>query len=467
MIRRTWGELQSLLKDKAVRYSNGNGDGQFSIKGVSTDTRTIQAGNLFVPLIGENFDGHAYVADAYAAGASAALWQINRPHPPAHIPLIYVEDTLTALQQLAAGYREQLPVQIIGITGSNGKTTTKDLVASVLSTTFKVHKTKGNFNNHIGLPLTLLQLEEDTEFAVLEMGMRGRGEIELLSLLAKPEAVIITMIGEAHMLHLGSREEIARAKTEILSGLKNGGWFIYNGDEPLIELVLPEMTQPKAMNRLCFGEHDGNDLYPTDVELTSEGTHFKINKTAYPVLYIPLLGQHNVINALAAIAAGEAYGVTPENIAAGLKTLQMTSMRIERLIAETGLTVLNDAYNASPASMQAAISLTEQLVGYSRKIVVLGDMLELGAEEEQYHRSIGQTLTPEHIDIIFTYGRLAGLIADEAEKTFPQGTVYAFEDKEKLIKSLSGIVKPEDVVLVKGSRGMQLEQVVHALLDDA
>lgn len=466
MIRRSWEQIGKMLEDQTIEQTNGTGEGTFSIVGVSTDTRSIREGNLFVPLIGESFDGHSFVSEAIAAGAAAALWQSGRPNPPSGVPLIIVKDTLIALQRLAKAYREQLPVRIIGITGSNGKTTTKDLAASVLATTYKVHKTKGNLNNHIGLPLTLLQLAEDTEFAVVEMGMSGRGEIELLSRLAQPEAAIITMIGEAHMLQLGSREEIARAKTEILSGLREEGLFIYNGDEPLIESVLPEMSQPQSYRKVRFGKNEDNDIYPASIELAAEGTHFAINKHSYPSLYIPLLGHHNVINACSAIAVGEAYGVSADDIAAGLQSLQMTSMRIEKLTAPSGLTVLNDAYNASPASMQAAIALTEQLAGYGRKFLVLGDMLELGENEEHFHRSIGQGIKADRIDYVFTFGRLAQFIAEEAKAVLPDNTVFAYDDKQKLIKQLSAIVRPADLVLVKGSRGMRLEQVVQALLSE-
>ncbi|NEW05271.1 UDP-N-acetylmuramoyl-tripeptide--D-alanyl-D-alanine ligase [Paenibacillus sp. SYP-B3998] len=461
MISRTLQQIADMLGSEAKQLNK-----EITIQGVSTDTRSIQQGSLFVPLIGDHYDGHAYADEAYSKGAAAVLWQDDHPNPPEGMPIIRVTDTLTALQQLAKAYRKQLPVRIVGITGSNGKTTTKDMVAAVLGSAFNVHKTKGNFNNHIGLPLTLLQLEETTQFAVLEMGMSGRGEIELLSDLAEPEAAIITMIGESHMLQLGSRDEIARAKAEILSGMPNGGLFVYNGDEPLIEQAFAERTVPTDLHRIRFGGAAGsNDLYPTSIRMNADGAYFQINSPGYPELYIPLLGTHNVVNALAAIAIGEAFGVTPQAIAAGLRSLQMTSMRIEKLTAASGLTVLNDAYNASPASMRAAIALTEQLSGFGRKFLVLGDMLELGEHEEQFHREIGALLTPDRVDYVFTFGRLGYFIAEEAEKTFSQSHARAFDNKEQLIAELTALTKADDIVLVKGSRGMRLEQVVNALLE--
>lgn len=459
MIQRTLGQLATMLHSEV---SGVHGD--ILIKGVSTDTRSIQAGSLFIPLIGENFDGHQYAQDAYQKGAVAILWQADHGPAPSDIPCIQVDDTLEALQGLAKAYRQELSVRIIGITGSNGKTTTKDLVAAVLGSTYKVHKTKGNLNNHIGLPLTLLQLDETTEFAVVEMGMSGRGEIALLSEIAEPEVAIITMIGESHMLQLGSKDEIARAKAEIVTGMHANSLIIYNGDEPLIEQALSELELPTGFQRVRFGQGHDNDRYPTAIRMDADGAYFTINSPGYAELFIPLLGTHNVVNTLAAIAVGETFGVTPSAVAAGLRALQMTSMRIEKLTAASGLTVLNDAYNASPASMRAAIALTEQLSGFGRKFLVLGDMLELGEHEEQFHRGIGAMLSPERVDYVFTFGRLGRFIADEAAHAFPQAQVRAYDDKAQLAEELAALASAEDLVLVKGSRGMRLEQVVQSLL---
>ncbi|WNR46439.1 UDP-N-acetylmuramoyl-tripeptide--D-alanyl-D-alanine ligase [Paenibacillus roseipurpureus] len=459
MIQRTLVQVATMLGGEV---SGSQGD--ISIHGVSTDTRSIHAGSLFIPLIGENFDGHNYAEEAYHKGAAAILWQADHGAAPRDVPCIVVEDTLTALQRLAKAYRKELPVRIIGITGSNGKTTTKDLVAAVLGSTYEVHKTKGNLNNHIGLPLTLLMLTETTQFAVVEMGMSGRGEIALLSEIAEPEAAIITMIGESHMLQLGSRDEIARAKVEIVTGMPRDSLLIYNGDEPLIEQALGELELPAGLRRLRFGREQGNDRYPLDIRMDADGAFFTLNDSAFGEMFIPLLGTHNVINALAAIAVGEAFGASPSAIAAGLRSLQMTSMRIEKLTAANGLTVLNDAYNASPASMRAAIALTEQLSGFGRKFLVLGDMLELGEHEEQFHRGIGAMLSPERVDYVFTFGRLGRFIAEEASAHFPEAQVRAYDDKAELAAELALLARAQDLVLVKGSRGMRLEQVVQSLL---
>src|SRR6476620_10523356 len=235
-----------------------------NISGVSIDSRKVTANNLFVPLLGEQVDGHHYVEKAMNQGAAAALWQQNVPNPPKDFPIILVENTEVALQELARAYRQQLSVKVIGVTGSNGKTTTKDMTAALLATTYKVHKTSGNYNNQLGLPLTILSIQEDTEVAVLEMGMSSRGEIEFLSKLARPDMAIITNIGESHLLDLGSREEIAKAKLEIIEGLVDGGTLIYYGDEPLLR----DRAEGRLdhLRVLSFGRSTSNDIYTTFIE---------------------------------------------------------------------------------------------------------------------------------------------------------------------------------------------------------
>ncbi len=355
-------------------------------------------------------------------------------------------------------------MRVIGITGSNGKTTTKDMVAGVLSTTYKTHKTEGNLNNHIGVPLTLLQLEEDTEMAVIEMGMSGRDEIALLSVIAEPEVAVITNIGESHLLQLGSRDEIAKAKLEIVKGLKEGGLLVYHGDEPLLDQYLEHAQAPDSMLTFRFGESEDNDIYPKSIMFHEEGTLFQTN-SGIGTYTIPLMGQHNVINALAAIAVSKYMGVSEDDIVNGLKHIKMTGMRIEKVRGVTGLTILNDAYNASPTSMRAAIQLVQDLHGYHRKCLVLGDMLELGKDEETFHKQIGEFIQPERIDYIYTYGTLAEKIAEGAMSQFPADRVKSFQDKTEMVDSLAEVLSPRDVVLVKGSRGMKLEEVVEGLRD--
>ncbi|MBC2684117.1 UDP-N-acetylmuramoyl-tripeptide--D-alanyl-D-alanine ligase [Bacillus toyonensis] len=457
MINRTLKQVEQMINGTglAEQYEG------ITIQGVSIDTRKIEKGNLYVPIQGEHFDGHAFVDKAVENGAVATLWMKDVANSPENLPVIFVEDTLLALQMLAKNYRDQLDVKVIGVTGSNGKTSTKDIVTSLLATKFKVQKTEGNFNNHIGLPLTILNLEENTEVAVLEMGMSSRGEIEFLSKLARPNAAIITNIGEAHLMDLGSREAIAEAKLEIVAGLQEGGVFVYNGDEPLLTNRVPEMNL--ATETVTFGDARANDYYPTTVTLQATGTHFKMNREENISFYIPVLGKHNVYNTLASMAIAKHFGVTWEEMKQGLVTLQMTGMRMEIVKKDSGLTVINDAYNASPTAMEAAFHLMNGLDGFSQKIVVLGDMLELGDQEVQFHYEVGKLIDPAKISYVFTYGRLGAQIAEGAEINFPGERVKAYHNKEELVKDLQAVVGNNDVVLVKASRGMKLEEVITML----
>ncbi|MFS1513474.1 UDP-N-acetylmuramoyl-tripeptide--D-alanyl-D-alanine ligase [Chengkuizengella sp. SCS-71B] len=434
------------------------------IQGVSTDSRNINQGSLFIPLVGENFDGHLFVEEAFNKGAAASLWQKDHESPPDHVPLIFVDDTLLALQELAKQYMKQVEARVIAITGSNGKTTTKDMIAAILSTTYKVHKTEGNFNNQIGLPLTLLQMKEDTQFAVLEMGMSGRGEIDLLSKLAEPDIAIITNIGEAHLLQLGSREEIAKAKLEIINGLKQDGLFIYPGDEPLLENISElGYNLPPSTKRIRFGKKESNEIYPTFIKMEQDGVYFGLNQSPPKGYYIPLIGRHNVMNAIAAIAVSELLAIKKEDIIKGLKHLKVSSMRTQKIRTNSGFVIINDAYNSSPNALKAAIEMLEELEGYHHKMIVLGDMLELGENERELHQDIGRRLDPHKIDYVFTYGDLAEEVAFEAQNHYLPDHVKSFKNKEKLLKELLTIVTEKDVILIKGSRGMKLEDIVDEL----
>ncbi|ANB55572.1 UDP-N-acetylmuramoyl-tripeptide--D-alanyl-D-alanine ligase family protein [Anoxybacillus sp. B7M1] len=432
-----------------------------AVKGVSTDTRTIQPGNLYIPLKGANFNGHAFVADAFAKGASAALWEKNEANPPTNVPLIFVDDTLQALQQLANRYRKQLAVKVIGITGSNGKTTTKDMIYGLLASTYKVQKTEGNLNNHIGVPLTLLRLKEDTEIAVVEMGMSNFGEIELLSKISEPSVAIITNIGESHLQELGSRDGIARAKLEIVSGLQSDGIFVYYGDEPLLQTRVKNIK--RSLRMVTFGQKITNDYYPTDISLEVNGTSFTVNQAPDYRLFLPILGRHHVYNALAAISVARLFHVSWEAIQASLAELQMTKMRMEIIKAVNGATMINDAYNASPTSMKAALELLFELTGYEKKIAVLGDMLELGDQEIEFHQQIGRMLQSEKLDYVLTYGKRAEHIALAAQHSFPSGRVQAYDDKQALARDLRSIASARDLILFKASRGMRLEEIIRDL----
>ncbi|HDR8023489.1 UDP-N-acetylmuramoyl-tripeptide--D-alanyl-D-alanine ligase [Bacillus cereus] len=437
-----------------------NGEGlhesfhHLEIHGVCIDSKNMKEGNLFVPIIRVK-DGHEYVKEAMDNGAIASLWKKSYGSPPKGIPIIFVDDTLFALQQLAQFYRREINVKVIGITGSNGKTTVKDIIEGILRSTYRVHKTKGNFNSQIGLPLTILEMKRDTEFLILEMGMSEKGQIRNLSRIAQPDVAVITMIGQSHLETLGSRKEIAKAKLEIIDGLRENGLFLYNGDEPL----LSRNNKTSSVNCKTFGEKDTNDLFPTNVQLDEYGVHFKLNNTK--IQYdVPLHGKHNILNAIVGIVVGQFYKVPTEKIQEALQQINITQMRFQFLTAKTGFTIINDAWNASPSSMKAAIETLQKLNAYEKKMIVIGDMLELGKEAKTYHREIGKMLNEESIQYVFTYGALSEIVAEEARKNYHTGKVQSFDNKDEIAEEVLKIITKNDVVLLKGSRGMALEEIV-------
>ncbi|MFC5467161.1 UDP-N-acetylmuramoyl-tripeptide--D-alanyl-D-alanine ligase [Cohnella suwonensis] len=466
--------MQATIRDVAawagaVGTVGDTGDGSLRLAGISTDTRRIKPGQLFVPLRGENFDGHDYATAARDAGASAALWDERVPVPAeladGGFPLVLVGDTLTALQALASGYAGTLRAKVVAVTGSNGKTTTKDLISSVLSTALRVHKTEGNFNNHIGLPLTLLGAPADTEALVLEMGMSGEGEIALLSAIGRPDIAVVTNVGESHLLQLGSRRNIARAKLEIVDGLKPGGALIYYGDEPLLAEELAGKRRAGGFREITFGEGSANDWNARSIAVSAEGTTFvAANADEAEFTYeLPVPGKHNAVNALAAIVVGKLLGLSPEDIREGLKSAKLTGMRIERSRAKNGAIILNDAYNASPTSVRAAIDLVAGLSGYGRKWIALGDMLELGPDESSLHAGVGAYVDSTKADEILFYGPLSKNGFEAASANFPEGAAKHYADKHQLADELLARVRPDDLVLVKASRGMKMEEIVTIL----
>lgn len=467
MINRTLKQVAEMCGGNSKGVDPG-----LTIHGVVTDSRNAKPGQLFIPLIGERFDGHHYAEQAIAGGAVAMLWQADHEVPSElqHVPRVLVKNTLAALQQLAKAYRSELVVRVVGITGSNGKTTTKDLTAAVLGTVYKVHKTEGNLNNEIGLPLTVLQLEEDTEVAVLEMGMSGFGEIELLTQIAQPDAAIITNIGESHMLQLGSRAGIAKAKLEITSGLSEQGLLLFNGDEPLLHEEIARTAIPSGVTVRTFGLSDRNEWSAEQIKLYTEGSSFiaKYNGEASSLgeLQLKTPGIHNISNALGVIAVARFFGVPAHKIAEGLLQANLTGMRIEPSTAFNGAKLLNDCYNASPTSVRAALDLVASVEGYSHKWIVLGDMLELGEEEAQMHEEIGKHAALGGATAVLAYGELSRHIYEGAKAVMEQtgkGEAHYFDTKDELSKWLIGRIQEDDIVLVKGSRGMQMEQIVSQL----
>lgn len=430
------------------------------VTGVSIDTRTIAKGDLFIPFRGEAVNGHRFVEQAFEKGAAASLWMIDEPNPPAHLPLIFVEDPELALQKMAERYRNEHQATFIGITGSNGKTSAKDILAGVLSPYFKVQKTIGNFNNQLGLPITILQLDEDTEVSVLEMGMSGFGEIELLTKLAQPHYAIITNIGEAHMQDLGSREGIAKAKFEIVKGLPEEGILFYDGDEPLLQNLVARTPQLKTQ---AFGFSQALNLTASQIEATAQGSSFSVDGLIQGDFFISVLGEHQVKNTLSAMLVSKALGLTDEQIREALKKIVLTDMRMQ-LIPVGDLLFINDAYNAAPTSMNAAIQFVEQTTIRKEKWLVLGDMLELGNDEQSMHEEIASHIHPEKISYVCLYGPRMGWLYEKLQAKFDaEHLVYSEKEYTPIIAKIQSSATDESILLVKGSRGMQLEKIIHSI----
>lgn len=436
--------LREMSKGNSDVYSEG-----VEIHGISIDSRTTVRGNLYVPIEGETHDGHSFAQAAVDNGAVAVIWQKGKPNKPEGVEVIEVEGSTTeALLRLAKQYRRMLKeCRVVGITGSSGKTTTKDIVAAVLSQKYKVVKTQKSFNNNIGLPLTILSAPEDTEWLVLEMGMSGFGEIEKLGEIARHNVAMITNIGEAHLLQMGSRENVAKAKMEIRTDLSNSGLFFYNGDEPLLR----------------NNDHRGLPVYSADlkdIETSIEGTHFKLGNIPF---FVPIPGKHNAMNAYFAIRFADYIGMSFDEIRAGLLELDKSPMRMDVQRSKSGVLVINDAYNANPLSMRAAIDALSSFMIEGRKVAVLGDMLELGLKERELHELVGKYITKD-IDLVYCFGRRAKWIADSAAFKLGEDRVKWFATKASLAEDLNNMLTPEDVVLFKGSRGMRMEEVAHEVL---
>jgi len=448
-----------------TKYFNqtiGTVDTNMQITHVSTDSRDVGMNTLFIPLVGERFDGHDYVEDVIQSGVRIVFYQKDKPLPTERtegILYILVDDTLRALQQLAHYYKNLINPTVIGITGSNGKTTTKDIVSEVLKTTYKTHQTAGNFNNHIGLPLTILSMLPDTEMLVLEMGMNHFGEISLLTQIAEPHYAIITNIGESHIEHLGTRAGIAKAKTEITEGMHDNGYLIYDGDEPLIEQELIQRNFDG--NRQIKCGYSGTDQYTIQVkQITEKHTEFQLNDTTD--YEIPLLGAHHAKNASYAIALADKLDISTKRIQTGFNHISVTGMRFEWLEGKQGVHIINDAYNASPTSMQAAIEVVKDLQGFKKKILVLGDIFELGAHQERLHKQVAESITDD-ISVLLTYGEMARVIAEEV-KCQTNVEVHHFTNVRELIACLQPFLERESLILFKASRGMHFEKIIDKIL---
>ena len=455
MIERKLLDIARMCDGELYNISHGD----IVIKGVSTDSRTVQKGNLYIPIVGEKFDGHDFAFDALDKGAAAIIWEKKRFLPRNDLPVIIVEDSFKAMTTLARSYRLSLKCKVVALTGSNGKTTTRDIITGLLKQKYKVQYTKKNFNNEYGLPKTIFELDQDLEVAVLELGTEKFGDISLLTDICRPDYAIITNIGDSHLLQLKTKENIARAKLEILEGLDENGIFLYNYDDPILRKVVKEFKLPERT--FTYGTDKDCDFVIEPGIADASGTTFTIDNHIYT---IPLLGQHQMYNGGIAIVIAEFFKLDYPSIAKGLTDIELTGMRNE-LIHQKNFDILNDSYKSNPQSLEACLRTVYSLKDYDKKIVVLGDMLELGDKEVEFHKEIAGELDPQQLDYVLAIGPLAENISNAAKENFPEGTCFHFDSKEELLEKLKEIIAPNTLVMVKASRAMKLEDIVNGLIE--
>ncbi len=449
-------QLETIAKWSGGEITAGDPTCLFST--ICTDSRLLHGGDLFLALRGEHFDGHAFLAEAARRGATGAIVEEAPADLPPDFAVVRVPNTLSALQQIAANYRRGIPAQIVCITGSNGKTSTKDFTWSILRERFQVTKTEGNLNNHIGLPTTMLRLRAGDRIGVFEIGMNHPGEIAPLAALAQPDVAIVTNIGIAHIEYLGSRQGIAEEKAKLVEALPPSGTVILNADDEFT----PFMTERTKADALLCGLGENATIRGTNLTQEFSGMKFRINAFGRSVeAQLPVLGMHMVRNALLAVGAGHVFGMSLEECAAGLAAAQLTKGRLEQKVVR-GIQVLDDSYNANPDSAKAALLTLSQTSINGRRIAVLGRMAELGQESERGHRSVGQCAADLGIDCVITIGPEAALIADEAWRGGVAKIVRA-ADRDEAVSALREYVHAGDLVLVKGSRSEKLEQIIEAL----
>lgn len=452
--------MKNLTVETIVKICNGSLYGEEFIKesqkeaaGVVLDSRLLEKDDIFIATKGEKVDGHKFISSVFGKGALAVICE-NVPEEITG-PCIQVKDSFIALKQVAAFYRQQLDLKVIGVTGSVGKTSTKEFVAGVLSAKYKVWKTQGNFNNEIGLPLTVLQLREEHEIAVLEMGISDFGEMHRLSEIAKPDICILTNIGQCHLEFLGDRDGVLKAKSEIFDFMNPEGTIFVNGDDDKL-ITLKETRKEKLVT---FGRNQTNDVFATkEVSKGLLGSVVDVQgKINISEVQVPLPGEHMVLNALAASAVADLLGLTQDEIKEGMKKVEAVSGR-SNIIPFKDFVMIDDCYNANPVSMKAAIDLLQSANG--RKVAILGDMFELGEEEKNLHYEVGQ-YTVGKVDILICIGNLAKYIYEGAIQGKNEDTFMIYlKEKEELYSHLENIIMPQDTVLLKASHGMGFADIV-------
>lgn len=438
------------------KYMGKAEDASREVVSITTDSRKAEIGGLFAAIKGERVDGHDFIPSVFEKGALCVISEHELLGASGNY--IQVESTLDALKAIAGEYLEQLKIPVVGITGSVGKTSTKEMIAAVLAQKYKVLKTAGNFNNELGLPLTVFRLREDDEIAVLEMGISNFGEMHRLAKIAKPDTCVITNIGQCHLEFLGDRDGVLRAKSEIFDFLRPNGHIVLNGDDDKLENV----TEVKGIKPVFFGFGSENNVYADRIEKKGlDGVSCRIHteKGSFTTL-IPIPGIHMVMNALAGTAVGLHYGLTLPQIRAGIESLQPVSGRFNILHTEK-YTIIDDCYNANPVSMKASLGVLQD--GLGRKVAILGDMGELGPEEELLHRGVGEYAGGLDIDCCICVGPLCRNLAEGITSVNAQMQVICVENLQQLLQQLPQFVEDGDTVLVKASHFMHFEKVVEKL----
>src|SRR5687768_44002 len=432
------------------------------ISSVCTDTRRMEPGALFVGIKGDNFDGRTFLPQAAAGGAIAALVEFppDAPLLP-NVHLIHVENTRVALGQLAAYVRKQMRAKVIGVAGSNGKTSTKYLIHAALSGKLRGSTSPKSFNNDIGVPLTIFPADPNQDYLVLEMGTNHHGEIKVLTDIAHPDIAVITNCGAEHLEFLDDLMGVRRENASITQGMNQKGLLIVNGDDP--ELLDAVAGYPGK--KLTFGFKHTNDLFATDIVCEETGTRFKLNSRRE--VFVPMLGKHTACNALAAVAVARRMGLAEDEIVASLAEAQGPDMRLQ-LDECRGIKVLNDAYNANPNSMRAAIETLVALPTTGRRVAVLGDMRELGKSSDRYHKEIGQLVAQSKLDLLVCIGEAAQLIAQAAHAGgMDKNHIGTFNDAPSAVATVTKTLKAGDLVLLKASRSMRLETIANAIMQPA
>lgn len=455
--------MECLTIKELVLATDGNlitGNENDRVNDVVIDSRKANENNVFVAIIGENLDGHTFMQSAYENGCRTFIKNQSSSIKldSSDINLIEVKDTEIALGQIAKYYKEKFKIPYIGITGSVGKTTTRDMVYGAVSARFNTLKNQGNLNNQLGVPLTLFTLNKEHECAVIEMGMSGFNEIEYLANIVNPKIGVISNIGLSHIERLGSQEGILKAKMEITTNFDESCTLIANGDDKFLSTL---KNKDHVYKLKTFGFDKDNDIYCESYEMTQDSITFNCNIDGkIEEIFIPTVGEHNIYNAMAAILVGLSLELTLDEIKSGLKNFKATAMRLD-IVKNDNMTIINDTYNASPDSMTAALKILGRYK--ERRVAILGDMFEMGEHAEYGHRIVGKGAV-ENTDILITIGEISKFIGIEAkENGLDTSKIYHFNTKEEAIDQLDEIINTGDIVLVKASRGMKLEKIVEYL----